>query len=123
MSGSQRTASRRWQVKHKRDPNRVQWTEDNITPDEARVALEAICIQYGNTIFDTLDYNPISDKFTIKIVDWDGVAMDFEVPGETVGGVVKLARYYGHGDPSKPLIHNSDRVIARNKAIIDNAIK
>lgn len=94
------TQSRRWAVDHRRD-RRGQISENDITPEEARAALHAVCIQCGHVFEDLLEYDPARDVFRLEARDQDGALRDMKVPGGVVAQVVVAARLLsarqGHG--------------------------
>lgn len=82
---------RRWAAFSKREGAQRQ-TEDEITPDEARAAINALLIPVGCMVADIYGYDYNTDKYNVRAVNADGKVFDTQIPGEYVGDVVDLSR-------------------------------
>jgi hypothetical protein len=99
---SRLTQARRWSVQEQRR-GAAPMTENAITPEEARTALEAVVMQLGRSIVPdnvrgrpmqpAVNYDPRSDRFTVLARRTsDGVLEELTVYGETVAKTVMAAR-------------------------------
>lgn len=101
------THQRRWAAQSRR--KRVApMTENSITPDEAREALTAICLQPGCVLERVNEYDPRKDVFRCEARrEVDGKLIEILVRGETVARTVKRAREMA-STFGKPLLRPSE---------------
>jgi hypothetical protein len=88
---SRQTQGRRWSTLLRRKKAALM-TENGITPEEARTAVNAIVLQTGHTVERVSGYEPKSDTFTVCVRDSDKKLSDMVIYGETVARTVKAAR-------------------------------
>lgn len=83
--------TRRWMMDKRRHPK--QMTEGNITPDEARTAVQAMLVEAGALLREVLEYDPHKDRFIVSGQSEESGKIElYSVPGESVAEIVMAAR-------------------------------